>query len=70
MHLCRRLSLNKVADPRPDGCNFILKETPTQVISRKFFEICQNAFFYKYLRTTSSGPKGTNLCSNEFLLTR
>ena len=30
---------------RPEGCNFVKKETLTQVLSCEFCEICKNTFF-------------------------
>ena len=35
-------------------CNFIKKETPTQVFSYEFSEIFKNIFFTKHLRATAS----------------
>ena len=41
-HLCQSLFLNKVA-----ACNFIKKETLTQVFSFEFREISKNTFHYR-----------------------
>ena len=39
---------------RPEACNFIKKETLTQVFSSDFCEISKNTFFTEYLWTTAS----------------
>ena len=36
------------------ACNFIKKETPTQVFSCEFYEISKNTFFTKHLWATAS----------------
>ena len=36
-------------------CNFIKKETPTQVFSCEFCEISKNTFFTEHLPVTASG---------------
>ena len=36
----------------PQACNFIKKETPTQVFSCKFCEIFNNTFFTEHLRAS------------------
>ena len=38
----------------PETCNFIKKETPSQVFSCEFCEISNNTFFTEHLRTTAS----------------
>ena len=38
----------------PPACNFIQKETPTQVFSCELCEIFKNTFFAEYLWTTTS----------------
>ena len=38
----------------PEACNFIKKETLSQVFSREFCEIFKNIFFKKHLWTTAS----------------
>ena len=38
----------------PDACNFIKKETPTQVFSSEICEIFKNTCFQENLRTTAS----------------
>ena len=38
----------------PEACNFIKKETLTQVFSCEFCEICKNTFFTEQLRMTAS----------------
>ena len=50
-HLCQSLFFNKVAGA---ACNFIKKETLTQVFSCEFCEISKNTFFTEHLRTTAS----------------
>ena len=42
-------------------CNFIKKQTLAQVFSYEFYEICQNTFSIKHIRTTASVLKGFNL---------
>ena len=39
---------------KPEACNFIEEETPTQVFSCKFCEIFKNTFFIEYLWETAS----------------
>ena len=46
-HLCQSLFFNK-------ACNFIKKETLTQVFSCEFCEISKNTFFTEHLWTTAS----------------
>ena len=43
-HLCQSPFFNKVASLRSDACNFIKKETLTQVFSCEFCEITKNNF--------------------------
>ena len=50
-HLCQSLFFNKVAGA---ACNFIKKETLTQVFSCEFCEISKNTFFKEHLRMTAS----------------
>ena len=50
-HLCQSLFFNKVAGA---ACNFIKKETLTQVFSCEFCEISKNTCFTEHLRTTAS----------------
>ena len=38
----------------PEACNFIKKETLTQVFSREFCEISNITFYTEHLRTTAS----------------
>ena len=38
-------------------CNFIKKETPTQLFSCEIWEISKNNYFKEYLRTTASDQK-------------
>ena len=47
-HLCQILFYNKVA------CNFIIKETLTQVFSSEFCKISKNIFFTEDLQVTAS----------------
>ena len=46
-HLCQSLLFNKVADLKPEACNFIKKETVAQVFSCEFCEIFKNTFSYR-----------------------
>ena len=46
----RSFFLNRVAGPRPYSCNFIKKETLTQVFSCAFFESFKKTFFIGHLR--------------------
>ena len=43
--VCQSLFFNKVADLRPQACNFIKKETLAQVFSCEFCQISKNTFF-------------------------
>ena len=45
--LCGSLFLSKVAGLRAKACNFIEKETPTQMFSCEICEIFENTFFYR-----------------------
>ena len=47
-------STNPNSRSRPKACNFIKKETLTQVFSCEFCEISRSTFFIKHLRTTAS----------------
>ena len=47
---CARVFFNKVAGP----CNFIKKETVTQVFFREFYKISKTTFFTEYLWMTAS----------------
>ena len=42
------------------GCNFIKKETLTEVFSCEFCEISENTFFAEHLWTTASEQKQLN----------
>ena len=46
-NICQSLFFNKVADLRPQACNFIKKETLTQVFSCGFCEISKVVFFLR-----------------------
>ena len=46
-HSCQSPFFNKVARLRPQACNFIKKETLTQVLSCEFCEISRNSFNYR-----------------------
>ena len=46
-HLCQSPFFNKVADLRPQACNFINKETLAQVFSFEFPKIFKNFCFYR-----------------------
>ena len=48
-YLCQSLFFNKI-----EACNFIKKETLTQVFSRKCCEISKNTFFTEHLWETAS----------------
>ena len=50
-HLCQSLFINKVAG---GACNFIKKETLTQVFSCEFCEISKNTLFYRTPLVTAS----------------
>ena len=41
---------------RPQVCNFIKKETPTQVFSCEFYEIFKDNFLTEHLQATVSCP--------------
>ena len=41
-------------DKSPDACNFIKRETPTQVFSCKYYEIFKVTYFEKHLYTAAS----------------
>ena len=43
-----------VPESRPEACNFIKKETLTQVFSCQFCEIFKNTFLTEHLRVTAS----------------
>ena len=45
--MCQSLFVNKVADLRPQACNFIKKEALTQVFSCEFCKIFKNTYFYR-----------------------
>ena len=49
-HLCWSLFFNNIAGHRPWACNFIKKETPTQVFSCDYYEIFKKFFFMEHLR--------------------
>ena len=51
-HLCQSLFLLKFI--RPQACNFIKKETLTQVFSCEFCEIFKNSLFTEHLQATAS----------------
>ena len=54
--------------PVPEACNFIKKESLTQVFSFEFCEISKNTFFTEHLGTTTSlyscpiNPEGQKNC--------
>ena len=54
-HLCQSLLFNKVADLKPEACNFIKKETVAQVFSCEFCEIYKNIFYYRTPLLAASG---------------
>ena len=39
----------KTPVPEPQACNFIKKETSTQLFSCEFYEIFENTFFTEHL---------------------
>ena len=49
------LQKSSIVDDRPWVCNFIKKETPTQVFSCEFCEIFKNTSFYGTLPAAASG---------------
>ena len=51
----KKLFLKIVSAPQAQACNFIKKETRTQVFSCELCEIFKNTFFKKHLLTTASG---------------
>ena len=48
-------SRQALANPGPEACNFIKKETLTQVFSCKFCEIYKNTFYYRTHMVAASG---------------
>ena len=50
-HLCQSLFFE-----RPETCNFIEKESLTQVFSCEFWEIFKNTYFEEHLRTAAPVP--------------
>ena len=51
-NICARISF--LIKLQASACNFIKKETLTQVFSREFCKISKNTFFIEHLRTTAS----------------
>ena len=51
---CYSLFLNKVVDLGPKACNFIKKETLTQVFSYQYCKIFENNYFEEHLETGAS----------------
>ena len=48
MQLCYDKDSRQIlANHRPEACNFIKKETLTQVFSCEFYEIYKNTFYYR-----------------------
>ena len=47
------------------ACNFIKKETPTQVFSCEFYEISKNTFFAEHLWATASDCFGVSIITFE-----
>ena len=39
--------------PAPEACNFVKKETLTQVLSYEFYEFFKNTVFTEHLRVTA-----------------
>ena len=58
-HLCQSLFFNKVTGLRPEACNFIEKETLTQVFCCKFCKISKNTFSY---RTPPAAASSARTC--------
>ena len=58
-------------DHRPVACNFIKKETLTQVFSCEFCEICKNIFFTEHFWTTAFDTQMKSMdkihCKRSFL---
>ena len=48
-------SRQTLANHRLEACNFIKKETPAQVFSFEFCEICKNIFYYRTSLVTAPG---------------
>ena len=44
---CARISFSFKLQARPEGCNFIKKESQAQVLSCEFSEISKNPLFYR-----------------------
>ena len=65
-HLCQSLSFNKVAG---GACNFIKKETLTQVFFCEFWQISKNTFFYKTPLVAASAPSTPNCPCTLFIRT-
>ena len=47
-------------------CNFIKKETLTQVFSYKFYEIFQNTFFTEHIRVEAMSRNNVSIEKNQF----
>ena len=54
-HQCQSLFFNRVVSRRPQTCNFIKKETPSQVVSSEFCAILKNTLITEQLWTATSG---------------
>ena len=50
--------MSEVFNPITSSCNFIKKETLTQVSSCEFYEISKNTFFTEHLWATASKSLG------------
>ena len=56
LQLCyHKNSRQNLANHRPEACNFIKKETLTQVFSCEFYEIYKNTFYYRTPLVAASG---------------
>ena len=59
---CARVSfLIKLQALQAKDCNFVKKETLSQVFSCKFRKISENTFLIEHLRTTASGRYSASL---------
>ena len=56
---------NKIEELK--ACNFITKETPTQVYSCEYFKICKKTFFYRTHPVAASESSILNLCFDRAL---
>ena len=56
LQLCYDInSRQTLENHRPEACNFVKKETLTQVFSCEFYEIYKNTFYYRTPLVAASG---------------